>query len=207
MSYLALYRKYRPVDFDDFAGQTEITDSLRYQVKTSSFGHSYLFNGIRGTGKTSMAKVFSKAINCLDPQAGNPCNKCSACVAFNNNAQMDVIEIDAASNNGVDDIRDLRENSHFVPASSKYKVYIIDEVSLRRRSMPCLRPESHRSRWCSSWRRRSCIDLRRSLTLSALYLSPIDQQAMIERMNTLPKRVDYELSALRIRAIMPVGGS
>lgn len=130
MSYLALYRKYRPVDFEDFAGQTEITESLRYQVKSGTFGHSYLFNGIRGTGKTSMAKVFSKAINCLDPKEGNPCNQCASCLAFQNNGLMDVIEIDAASNNGVDDIRELRENSHFVPAYSKYKVYIIDEVQM-----------------------------------------------------------------------------
>lgn len=130
MAYLALYRKYRPVDFNDFAGQDAITESLRYQVKTETFGHSYLFNGIRGTGKTSMAKVFAKAVNCLDPQDGNPCNECESCVAFNQNAMLDVIEIDAASNNGVDDIRELRENSHFLPTSSKYKVYIIDEVQM-----------------------------------------------------------------------------
>ncbi|HHT21570.1 MAG TPA: DNA polymerase III subunit gamma/tau [Tissierellia bacterium] len=205
MSYLALYRKYRPVDFDDFAGQTEITDSLRYQVKTSSFGHSYLFNGIRGTGKTSMAKVFSKAINCLDPQAGNPCNKCSACVAFNNNAQMDVIEIDAASNNGVDDIRDLRENSHFVPASSKYKVYIIDEVQMLSQAafnalLKTLEEPSKQVVFILATTELHKIPETILSRCQRYTFRRIDQQAMIERMEYVAKSegVDYELSALRI---------
>ncbi|WP_459129280.1 DNA polymerase III subunit gamma/tau [Guggenheimella bovis] len=130
MSYLALYRKYRPHDFEDFAGQREIAESLRYQVESGTFGHSYLFSGIRGTGKTSMAKVFSKAINCLSPEKGNPCGKCESCIAFQENRLLDIIEIDAASNNGVDDVRELRENSYFVPSHSHYKVYIIDEVQM-----------------------------------------------------------------------------
>ncbi|HHX03763.1 MAG TPA: DNA polymerase III subunit gamma/tau [Tissierellia bacterium] len=130
MSYLALYRKYRPRTFSDFAGQEETTEALRYQVKSATFGHSYLFSGIRGTGKTSMAQVFAKAINCEDLQDGEPCGKCPSCVSFESGAQMDVLEIDAASNNSVDDIRELRENARFMPAYSKYKVYIIDEVQM-----------------------------------------------------------------------------
>lgn len=130
MSYLALYRKYRPEDFYDFAGQDEITRSLRYQVKTGTFGHSYIFSGIRGTGKTSMAKVFAKAINCLSPEEGNPCGVCESCVNSKKGLSLDVVEMDAASNNGVDDIRELRENARFLPAGSKYKVYIIDEVQM-----------------------------------------------------------------------------
>ncbi len=130
MSYLALYRKYRPRAFRDFAGQEETTQALRHQVKSATFGHSYLFSGIRGTGKTSMAQVFAKAINCEDLQDGEPCGKCGSCRAFDSGAQMDVMEIDAASNNSVDDIRELRENARFMPVSSKYKVYIIDEVQM-----------------------------------------------------------------------------
>lgn len=130
MSYLALYRKYRPEDFEDFAGQDDITKSLRYQVKTKTFGHSYIFSGIRGTGKTSMAKVFAKAVNCLDPQEGNPCGVCTSCVNSMKGLSLDVVEMDAASNNGVDDIRELRESARFLPADSNYKVYIIDEVQM-----------------------------------------------------------------------------
>lgn len=130
MSYLALYRKYRPQDFLDFAGQEEITKSLQYQVKTGTFGHCYIFSGIRGTGKTSMAKVLAKAVNCLDPQEGNPCGRCTSCLMFQNGGSIDVVEMDAASNNGVDDIRELRENARFLPATNKYKVYIIDEVQM-----------------------------------------------------------------------------
>lgn len=130
MSYLALYRKYRPEDFDDFAGQDDITKSLRYQVKTGTFGHSYIFSGIRGTGKTSMAKVFAKAVNCLDPKDGNPCGQCVSCINTKKGLSFDVVEMDAASNNGVDDIRELRESARFLPAGSKYKVYIIDEVQM-----------------------------------------------------------------------------
>lgn len=130
MSYLALYRKYRPEDFNDFAGQDEITKSLRYQVKTGTFGHCYLFSGIRGTGKTSMAKVFAKAVNCLNPHEGNPCGICDSCISAKKGLSLDVVEMDAASNNGVDDIRELRENARFLPAGSKYKVYIIDEVQM-----------------------------------------------------------------------------
>ena len=205
MSYLALYRKYRPVDFDDFAGQTEITDSLRYQVKTLSFGHSYLFNGIRGTGKTSMAKVFSKAINCLDPQEGNPCNRCASCLAFENNAQMDVIEIDAASNNGVDDIRELRENSHFVPAGSKYKVYIIDEVQMLSKEafnalLKTLEEPSKQVVFILATTELHKIPETILSRCQRYTFRRVDQAAMVERMEYVAQNegVEYEIGALKI---------
>lgn len=130
MSYLALYRKYRPQNFDHVVGQSETTEILKNQIRNSKFGHAYLFSGIRGTGKTSTAKILSKAINCLDPHDGNPCNKCEICLEINNESFMDVIEIDAASNNGVDNVRELRENSKYLPAKGSHKVYIIDEVQM-----------------------------------------------------------------------------
>lgn len=205
MSYLALYRKYRPVDFDDFAGQTEITDSLRYQVKTGSFGHSYLFNGIRGTGKTSMAKVFSKAINCLNPQEGNPCNQCASCLAFQKNAQIDVIEIDAASNNGVDDIRELRENSHFVPAGSKYKVYIIDEVQMLSKEafnalLKTLEEPSKQVVFILATTELHKIPETILSRCQRYTFRRIDHEAMVQRMAYVAQKegVDYEIGALRI---------
>lgn len=205
MSYLALYRKYRPVDFNDFAGQTEITDSLRYQVKTASFGHSYLFNGIRGTGKTSMAKVFSKAINCLNQTDGNPCHQCASCLAFDNNAQMDVIEIDAASNNGVDDIRELRENSHFVPAGSKYKVYIIDEVQMLSKEafnalLKTLEEPSKQVVFILATTELHKIPETILSRCQRYTFRRIDQAAMVERMAYIAEQegVEYELGALKI---------
>lgn len=130
MSYLALYRKYRPRNFEEIVGQTNITGILKNQVATGTFGHAYIFNGIRGTGKTSTAKIFAKAVNCEKNEGGEPCGVCNSCVSFNENRQIDIIEIDAASNNGVDNVRELREHSKFLPTYSKYKVYIIDEVQM-----------------------------------------------------------------------------
>ncbi len=130
MSYIALYRKYRPKDFDSIVGQDSVKNALKYQIASEKIGHSYIFSGIRGTGKTTMAKVFAKAVNCLEPVNGSPCNKCDSCVNFDAGSSIDVMEIDAASNNGVDDIRELRENSHLMPAYNKHKVYIIDEVQM-----------------------------------------------------------------------------
>ncbi|MEA3424164.1 MAG: DNA polymerase III subunit gamma/tau [Bacillota bacterium] len=130
MSYLALYRKYRPNNFNDIVGQSEIIEILKNQIITGKFGHAYLFSGIRGTGKTSTAKTLAKTVNCLNPQEGNPCNECEICKEINNESFMDVIEIDAASNNGVDNIRELREHSKYLPSKGKYKVYIIDEVQM-----------------------------------------------------------------------------
>jgi len=130
MSYIALYRKYRPVDFDSVVGQDHIKTTLTNQIKENRIGHAYLFTGTRGTGKTSVAKIFSRAINCLTPKNGSPCGECPACKALLTPSNMDVIEIDAASNNGVNEIRDLREKVTYPPVEVRYKVYIIDEVHM-----------------------------------------------------------------------------
>lgn len=128
--YQALYRKYRPKTFDQIVGQEHITQTLANQIKTNQVGHAYLFTGSRGTGKTSTAKIFARAINCLNPQNGSPCYECSVCKALADANNVDVIEIDAASNNRVDEIRDIREKVKFLPVNGKYKVYIIDEVHM-----------------------------------------------------------------------------
>ena len=130
MSYLALYRKYRSKTFDEIIGQSHITQSLINQIKNNQVGHAYLFTGTRGTGKTSIAKIFARAINCLSPKNGSPCNKCEVCKALGDNINVDILEIDAASNNRVDEIRDLREKVKYPPVVGKYKVYIIDEVHM-----------------------------------------------------------------------------
>ena len=130
MSYLALYRKYRPTTFEGVIGQDHIIKTLVNQIENKRFGHAYLFTGTRGTGKTSTAKIFAKALNCLSHVNGSPCGKCSSCVALSDVSNIDVIEIDAASNNGVNEIRELRENVQFPPVSCAYKVYIIDEVHM-----------------------------------------------------------------------------
>ena len=129
-AYRALYRKYRPLTFSDVVGQEHITTTLRHQVESGTFSHAYLFTGSRGTGKTTCAKILARAINCLDPQNGDPCGVCENCKGILNDAMPDVLEIDAASNNGVDYIRELRERIAFAPAEAKYRVYIIDEVHM-----------------------------------------------------------------------------
>ena len=128
--YQALYRKYRPQTFDDVVGQGSITQILRTQVVTGKLSHAYLFTGSRGTGKTSCSKILAKAVNCLNPVDGNPCNCCAACRSIDSGACMDVLEIDAASNNGVDNVRSLREDAIYAPAEVKKRVYIIDEVHM-----------------------------------------------------------------------------
>ena len=130
MSYQALYRAWRPDTFTEIVGQDAITRTLRRQVMTGRIAHAYLFCGTRGTGKTTAAKVLSRAINCLNPRDGDPCGECEVCRALAEENSMDVTEIDAASNNGVDEIRDLREKIRFPPALTRYKVYIIDEVHM-----------------------------------------------------------------------------
>lgn len=130
MSYLALYRKYRSKTFDEIVGQKHITQSLINQINNDKIGHAYLFTGTRGTGKTSIAKIFARAINCLSPKNGSPCNKCAVCKGLRDGANVDIMEIDAASNNRVDEIRDLREKVKYPPVLCKYKVYIIDEVHM-----------------------------------------------------------------------------
>jgi len=130
MGYTALYRKWRPTVFEDVIGQTHVTRTLMNQIANDNIAHAYLFSGTRGTGKTSTAKIFSRAVNCLNPKDQNPCNECDVCKGIMNESIMDVIEIDAASNNGVDDIRELRENVKYPPSKASYKVYIIDEVHM-----------------------------------------------------------------------------
>ncbi len=126
----ALYRTWRPQTFDEVCGQTQITDILKYQVSEGKTSHAYLFCGSRGTGKTTCAKILAKAVNCLHPVNGNPCNECAACRSIDAGTATDVIEMDAASNNGVDHVRDLKEEIVFMPADLKYRVYIIDEVHM-----------------------------------------------------------------------------
>ena len=128
--YRALYRKWRPSTFDDVVGQPQVTDILKYQVAENRVSHAYLFCGSRGTGKTTCAKILAKAVNCLHPVNGNPCNECEACRSIDAGVATDVIEMDAASNNGVDNVRDMKEEIVFTPAELKYRVYIIDEVHM-----------------------------------------------------------------------------
>ena len=130
MGYQALYRRYRPARFDDFVGQEAVIRTLRSQVMSSRIAHAYLFCGTRGTGKTSTAKVFARAVNCENPDRGEPCGQCATCRALLGESSLDILEIDAASNNGVDEIRDLREKVKYPPQSGRYRVYIIDEVHM-----------------------------------------------------------------------------
>ena len=128
--YQVLYRKWRPKRFSDVVGQPQVTVTLKNELKSGRIAHAYLFTGSRGTGKTTCAKILAKAVNCLNPQDGDPCGECEICKGVENGSVMDIVEIDAASNNGVENIRTLREEAHFTPAAAKYRVYIIDEVHM-----------------------------------------------------------------------------
>ena len=130
MGYTALYRKYRPMNFEEVVGQEHITRTLKNQIMASRVGHAYLFNGGRGTGKTSSAKILARAVNCLNPQEGEPCNECEICKSALAGTLTDIVEMDAASNNSVEDIRSIREEVNFLPTKAKYRVYIIDEVHM-----------------------------------------------------------------------------
>ena len=128
--YQALYRKWRPKLFDDVVGQSHITETLKNQVKNNRLSHAYLFTGTRGTGKTTCAKILAKAVNCQQPVEGNPCGVCPACVGIDSGSILDVVELDAASNNGVDQVRALRDEAIYAPAAVRRRVYIVDEVHM-----------------------------------------------------------------------------
>ncbi|MDD4315642.1 MAG: DNA polymerase III subunit gamma/tau [Clostridia bacterium] len=130
MAFVSLYRRFRPDTFDKVIGQNHIVRTLCNQIKNDRIGHSYLFTGTRGTGKTSCAKIFARAVNCLNPRNGSPCNECAVCTELVKTGNIDIIEIDAASNNGVDEIRQIKENTQYRPSSGRFKVYIIDEVHM-----------------------------------------------------------------------------
>ena len=128
--YQALYRKWRPKTFSDVVGQEHVTETLQRQVAEGRLSHAYLFTGTRGTGKTTCAKILAKAVNCEHPENGNPCNKCQSCLGIESGGFLDVMELDAASNNGVDHVRALRDEAIYSPAQVKKRVYIIDEVHM-----------------------------------------------------------------------------
>ena len=130
MNHIALYRKYRPKTFEEVVGQDHITKTLQNQISNGQIGHAYLFTGSRGTGKTSVAKIFAKSVNCLNPKHGSACGECENCKRLEQENDINIIEIDAASNNKVDDIREIRDKVKFMPVGAKYKVYIIDEVHM-----------------------------------------------------------------------------
>lgn len=158
MAYIALYRKWRPKTFEDVVGQRHITETLQKAIDTDKVAHAYLFSGPRGTGKTSTAKIFARAMNCVHGPTSHPCNECEACRHIMDGESMDVVEIDAASNRSIDDIRNLRETIKFMPAEGNKKFISLMKCTClrRKRSMPYSRHwKNHRPMSSLSWRRRS----------------------------------------------------
>ena len=145
MAYLVLARKYRPGTFEGFVGQDVIAETLKNAIKLDRVAHAYLFCGPRGVGKTSMARVFAKALNCVKGPTDKPCDKCEQCKAIASGEDVDVIEIDGASNRGIDEVRDIRQNARYAPAHSRFKIYYIDEVHMLTEPRPSTR-SSRRSR-------------------------------------------------------------
>ena len=130
MAYKSIYRRYRPINFEEVIGQKYIIQTIKNSILNDKIGHAYLFSGPRGIGKTTIARIVAKAVNCLNPNEGNPCNACDVCKAVNEGSAIDVIEIDAASNRSVEDARNILEKIQYVPVNGKFKIYIIDEVHM-----------------------------------------------------------------------------
>ncbi|MFQ9801154.1 MAG: DNA polymerase III subunit gamma/tau [Clostridia bacterium] len=195
MSYMALYRKWRPRDFDGVVGQDPIVTALKNQIQYQRIGHAYLFCGTRGTGKTSTAKIFARAVNCLNPRDGNPCNECELCQEAETG--FNVVEIDAASNNGVDNIREIREEVKYTPAKGRYKVYIIDEVHMLSAGAfnALLKTlEEPQSTLSSFWRRRNPIRFcRRSFHgVSAMTFAALRRRRLPKQLQTLTEKEGLE---------------